>query len=754
MYKYIPLLIFLFLHHLGKAQFQKSTFLESRIATHINNNGEIIHGTRTNEQESIISKFNIKGLLTWSKKILAFDDNGVKRLIDFRATSQLLENGDFIFSDVFESKDTKILVSKMNSNGNIDFTKLLKFPEEFIPTYDASKRYVPHTIDFESKSFIVMSYLSNSKESESYYSFVKFNTQGDLLWHKEFKDQLPDNPIRFINKIGSNHLALIRNNFFHHNGKENNGDIVQILNENFQTTKTLLLNKNIQKVIYKKDRYYIFTKRDNFESLHSAHPNSIICLDSEFRILWAKEYVIEADRPTTLTFSETSYGFILSEYIDYHTNVNLIAIDLNGELISNKVIAANSKYSHAPSTSNTHIVLETKFKNELGSQVQLNCIPNTLDDFECYTAKNCISIFDFAGEVNETNDFFLEPISLNIVVDDVILETENYTPDYLDYCHQDFTDFPIPFFDIPDSVCLNENISIFNLQNKNAETVDWFLPNSSIQFSSLSSPPAFSYPTAGTFTITQQVTFEGCTNEYSRDIVVIAPIDLAVETDIILCDTDPYLIDASHNLALAHLWQDSTTNPTLLIDDRGIYIVAITDKYCTQTIDFNANYFDYSTIDPLLNEDSLICLQQPLTIGQELDPAVHLYWSDEHTSYPRRVSSPGVYTLTTSLGECSTESSVFIDVEDCTTRIFMPNIFSPNKDGINEQIYPFGNDFQILQFSIYDKWGMIIHDSLTPWDGTFRNKESNSGTYTYSIKLLNLRLDTVESLSGTFTLVR
>jgi gliding motility-associated-like protein len=159
-------------------------------------------------------------------------------------------------------------------------------------------------------------------------------------------------------------------------------------------------------------------------------------------------------------------------------------------------------------------------------------------------------------------------------------------------------------------------------------------------------------------------------------------------------------------------------------------------------------------IDPKLGNDTTICIQKPLVVGMKSEQEVHLAWSDSSVELPRRISEEGLYSLVTTLGECSTSTSIFVGVEDCRTQLFMPNIFSPNKDGINDSIFPLGNSFEMLQFAIFDRWGELVHNELSPWDGMFRGKASSSGVYSYSLRVINLRLSTEESYRGSFTLAR
>ncbi len=56
-------------------------------------------------------------------------------------------------------------------------------------------------------------------------------------------------------------------------------------------------------------------------------------------------------------------------------------------------------------------------------------------------------------------------------------------------------------------------------------------------------------------------------------------------------------------------------------------------------------------------------------------------------------------------------------------RIYFPDAFTPNQDGLNDQFLPQGLGWASLRFRIYDRWGSLIYQSdathLKGWDGTF-----------------------------------
>jgi gliding motility-associated-like protein len=95
-------------------------------------------------------------------------------------------------------------------------------------------------------------------------------------------------------------------------------------------------------------------------------------------------------------------------------------------------------------------------------------------------------------------------------------------------------------------------------------------------------------------------------------------------------------------------------------------------------------------------------------------------------------------------------------------RIFVPNIFSPNGDGLNDNLEIFiGKGVKsVYRFSIFDRWGnMVFHQDatdqsgLTPtWDGNFNNEPCLPGVYTFI--LYATKVDDSEAIiSGDITIL-
>ncbi len=101
------------------------------------------------------------------------------------------------------------------------------------------------------------------------------------------------------------------------------------------------------------------------------------------------------------------------------------------------------------------------------------------------------------------------------------------------------------------------------------------------------------------------------------------------------------------------------------------------------------------------------------------------------------------YSLSvTSVDGCSDRDSVLVSVTT-EQQMYIPNIFSPNGDGINDLLTISTGDGikQITAFSIFDRWGnLVFHKEQTlptdpslSWDGKMNNQFLNPGVYTYKI---------------------
>ena len=97
---------------------------------------------------------------------------------------------------------------------------------------------------------------------------------------------------------------------------------------------------------------------------------------------------------------------------------------------------------------------------------------------------------------------------------------------------------------------------------------------------------------------------------------------------------------------------------------------------------------------------------------------------------------------------------------NCDCKFFIPNAFSPNNDGINDNFYV-NLECQVSNFSfrIFNRWGELIYfseDEKGYWDGKYNGKEQPIDGYLYQIEYFptETRTKNLISKNGYFNLVK
>ncbi len=132
-------------------------------------------------------------------------------------------------------------------------------------------------------------------------------------------------------------------------------------------------------------------------------------------------------------------------------------------------------------------------------------------------------------------------------------------------------------------------------------------------------------------------------------------------------------------------------------------------------------------------------------------------WLDTFTSATPRASpqAPVTYTVRgTSASGCVASASVHIDIME---QLFIPNAFSPNGDGINDEFRIANYGYQVLkEFRIFNRWGEQVFfttDGSKGWDGMQRGKPLETGSYPYYIRI-QFRDGTEKVFKGDIALIR
>lgn len=264
-----------------------------------------------------------------------------------------------------------------------------------------------------------------------------------------------------------------------------------------------------------------------------------------------------------------------------------------------------------------------------------------------------------------------------------------------------------------------------------------------------------SYSTIGTITIYVYDDNNGCSDEqpFALTILPIPFVDLG--SDVTICASDQTVLDATSPGA-TYNWINNSTNATLTASLAGNYWVQVTENGCT-----NSDTVQVIVIaQPIftLGPDTVIC-EVPFQISPLGSYTTYL-WQDGSTNAIFTVLTPGSYsvTVTNSTGCIGTQS---IGVGNgCEPIISVPNVFTPNGDGVNDTFFSSVENLKDYNMIIVNRWGQVVCEINSvngAWDGKTQDGNlAHEGVYfwkvVYSYIYGNEEIE--KDMHGNVTLIR
>lgn len=163
--------------------------------------------------------------------------------------------------------------------------------------------------------------------------------------------------------------------------------------------------------------------------------------------------------------------------------------------------------------------------------------------------------------------------------------------------------------------------------------------------------------------------------------------------------------------------------------------------------------------DTLLAVDGFTVLEAwtvPLDSGATYSWSPPTGLADAHaatTSCQVQADATYVLVVTSSAG-CTSSDTVLVrfittaepDPVPLCGEVSIPDNFSPNGDGLNDDLCALGGCFLVLSLEIHDRWGgrvFTAKDADTCWDGRANGMDVPAGPYAYSLRALRNNGDTV-----------
>lgn len=252
--------------------------------------------------------------------------------------------------------------------------------------------------------------------------------------------------------------------------------------------------------------------------------------------------------------------------------------------------------------------------------------------------------------------------------------------------------------------------------------------------------------TSNKYWVKVQNIYTKCLNSDTINITFSEIPEINLGNDTSFCENSSYKIDAFHN-NYNYVWQDNSTKSYFETDTTGTFYVKVYNlNNCTNsdTIILSYKYL------PRFNfiKDTVICENSTYILEPNLSNDNEFLWQDGTTDTSFEISEDGFYKLITE-NICGTwQDSINIKTRYCG-EIYIPNIFTPTNDGINELFKIKGIDEDVWDLRIYSRWGELVFHS-TDYQNNWNGNNLTPTVYYYVLS--NTKLE--EQYNGTVRIVR
>ena len=258
-------------------------------------------------------------------------------------------------------------------------------------------------------------------------------------------------------------------------------------------------------------------------------------------------------------------------------------------------------------------------------------------------------------------------------------------------------------------------------------------------------------------------TQRGCIESDSIQVLV-ADLSIDVDPEFYICFGDSALLVSNNPYEsinpLSYNWQPNEgilSNP----DSASVWVspevsqtytlYTVNDSGCTTT---DTVQVYRSTLNPVLvnatsDADTIVRATSTNLYATPNQNGYSYQWSPSTSlssatdpnpeAYPTETTTYVVTVTDISNPNCSytAQKTIFVSDLICDEpQIFVPNAFTPNGDGLNDEVLVRGQHIREMEFSIYNRWGELVFESSNQsngWDGYHNGTLANPAVYVYQL---------------------
>ena len=234
-------------------------------------------------------------------------------------------------------------------------------------------------------------------------------------------------------------------------------------------------------------------------------------------------------------------------------------------------------------------------------------------------------------------------------------------------------------------------------------------------------------------------------------VVSILSNGIRVQNDIFNIDTvnwlqisNSFIANGGEQYLTIGNFDNVITYPSSAISATYVYIDDV--SVCECSFKFN------------LGNDTTLCVGESLILNPNMPNATYTWPNGSHAS-TYNVTQAGTYWVQAYFADynITTTDTINIMYKDCEDTLVIPNIFTPNGDGVNDYfVIKNAKDWNI-NLQVFNRWGNDVYKAdnyQNNWDGKNKGNPLADGVYFYIINAKGLFSGREKEYKGSLTIMR
>lgn len=220
---------------------------------------------------------------------------------------------------------------------------------------------------------------------------------------------------------------------------------------------------------------------------------------------------------------------------------------------------------------------------------------------------------------------------------------------------------------------------------------------------------------------------------YFIDDITVEKFSLKISKDTILCPGDSVKLFANTDSIIGWATKDNpqdilSRRPTLKVSpkSRTTFLAYSPSDTAEAVVDI----FSETSLD--IGSDTTMCLGESLILNPSISYGEYL-WQDGSADSLFVANRTQEYWLKVNNPCGIFYDTIFIEFIDCDIKIKMPNVFTPNRDGINDYFHPIRIENEIYgNLAVFNRLGMQMYKGdlrSNGWDGKHNGQQCSEGVY-------------------------